>query len=148
MGLYPTNELSRDQANQVDGYVNHLSLSANKLRVCRLGSEQLTEYAEEHNLTRQTALLSHIENHQILLANPDIYHLILNGYYLRRNDNTDKVFSPLIMNFELTVFDEFHIFSAPQIVSVVNAMLLTRAVFGAGRRKFLFLSATPAPQMR
>jgi len=148
MGLYPTNELSRDQESQVNGYVKQLSLAPRPQRVCRLSGEQLTEYADEHNVSRQTELLRRIEQSEILLANPDIYHLIMNGYYLRNSDARDKVFNALIKNFTLTVFDEFHIFSAPQIVSVVNAMLLTRATHGAGSRKFLFLSATPAKQLR
>jgi CRISPR-associated endonuclease/helicase Cas3 len=147
MGLYPTNELSRDQEAQVDGYVEQLSLTPRPQRVCRLSGEQLTEYADEHNVSRQTELLRRIEQSEILLTNPDIYHLIMNGYYLRRSDAVDKVFNPLIKNFGLTVFDEFHIFSAPQIVSVVNAMLLARATHGAGSRKFLFLSATPSEQL-
>lgn len=148
MGLYPTNELSRDQESQVDGYVKQLSLTPRPQRVCRLSSEQLTEFADEHNVSRQTELLRRIEQSEILLANPDIYHLIMNVYYLRHSDARDKVFNPLIKNFTLTVFDEFHIFSAPQIVSVVNAMLLTRATHGSGSRKFLFLSATPSGQLR
>jgi CRISPR-associated endonuclease/helicase Cas3 len=148
MGLYPTNELSRDQESQVDGYVKELSLTPRPQRVCRLSGEQLTEYADEHNVSRQTELLRRIEQSEILLANPDIYHLIMNGYYLRQSDARDKVFNPLIKNFTLTVFDEFHIFTAPQIVSVVNAMLLTRATHAAGGRKFLFLSATPSEQLR
>ncbi|MBO0797280.1 MAG: type I-D CRISPR-associated helicase Cas3' [Blastocatellia bacterium] len=147
IGLYPTNELSRDQERQVAGYVKQLSLVPRPQRVCRLSSEQLTEYAGEHNVSRQTELLRRIEQSEILLANPDIYHLIMNGYYLRPIDARDKVFNPLIKNFALTVFDEFHIFSAPQIVGVVNAMLLTRATHGAGNRKFLFLSATPSQQL-
>src|SRR5262245_55148080 len=148
MGLYPTNELSRDQENQVGGYIKQLSIIPRPQRICRLSGEQLTEYADEHNVSRQTELLRRIEQSEILLANPDIYHLIMNGYYLRNRDARDKVFNALIKNFTLTVFDEFHIFSAPQIVSVVNAMLLTRATHGAGSRKFLFLSATPAEQLR
>ncbi len=148
MGLYPTNELCRDQENQVDGYVKQLSFAPRPQRVCRLSGEQLTEYADEHGVSRQTDLLRRIEQSEILLTNPDIYHLIMNGYYLRHSDARDKVFSPLIKNFALTIFDEFHIFSAPQIVSVVNAMLLARATHGAGNRKFLFLSATPSEQLR
>lgn len=148
MGLYPTNELSRDQESQVESYTEQLSLTQHKQRVCRLDSESLTELAEEHNTSRQNELLTQFQEREILLANPDIYHLLMNGYYLRRNDLRDKMFSPLIKYFGLTVFDEFHIFSAPQIVSVVNALLLVRATHGTGQRKFLFLSATPSKQLR
>ena len=147
MGLYPTNELSRDQESQIENYVAQLSLTQQKQRVCRLSSEQLTDYALASGVSRQSELLRQIQEREILLTNPDIYHLIMNNYYLRRSDARDKVFSALIKNFELTVFDEFHIFGAPQIVSVVNSMLLTRATHGEGR-KFLFLSATPSTQLR
>lgn len=147
MGLYPTNELSRDQESQVDNYVSQLSLTQHKQRVCRLSSEQLTEYASASGVSRQGELLRQLQEREILLTNPDIYHLIMNGYYLRHSDARDKVFSTLVKNFSLTVFDEFHIFSAPQIVSVVNSMLLTRATHSTGR-KFLFLSATPSRQLR
>lgn len=148
MGLYPTNELSRDQESQVKSYIEQLSLTQHKQRICRLDSEALTELAEGHNTSRQNELLTQFQEREILLTNPDIYHLLMNGYYLRRNDLHDKMFSPLIKNFGLTVFDEFHIFSAPQIVSVVNALLLVRATHGLGQRKFLFLSATPSKQLR
>jgi len=43
-GLYPTNELSRDQENQVGGYVKQLSLAPRPQRVCRLSGERLTEF--------------------------------------------------------------------------------------------------------
>jgi CRISPR-associated endonuclease/helicase Cas3 len=147
MGLYPTNELSRDQEGQVNSYVKHLSLAAHTQRVCRLNADELTEQASAHEVTRQTELLRRIDGCEILLTNPDNYHLILNGYYLRRSDVFHKVFDPLVKNFSLTVFDEFHIFSAPQIVSVVNSMLLVRRTHGTANHKFLFLSATPSDQL-
>jgi CRISPR-associated endonuclease/helicase Cas3 len=147
MGLYPTNELGRDQERQVSHYVSHLSLARHKQRVVRLNADELTEQATAHDVTRQTELLRRLDDCEILLTNPDIYHLILNGYYLRRSDVFHKVLDPLIKNFGLTVFDEFHIFSAPRIVSVVNSMLLARRTHGTARHKFLFLSATPSNQM-
>lgn len=148
IGLYPTNELGRDQERQVKHYVADLSLAQQPQRVCRLSSETLNEYAAANDVSRQDALLTQIKKSRIIITNPDIYHLIMNLYYLRPNNTRDKVFDVLIKSFDLTVFDEFHIFSAPQIVSAINSLLLTRATTGMGRKKFLFLSATPSPQLR
>ena len=45
-----------------------------------------------------------------------------------------------------SIFDEFHVFQAPQVVAVINALLFIHEVTGATRpRKFVFLSATPEP---
>lgn len=148
IGLYPTNELGRDQERQVNHYVAELSLAPHPQRVCPLTSETLTEYAAVNDTSRQDALLTRIKNSDIIITNPDIHHLVMNLYYLRPNDARDKVFDTLLKRFDLTVFDEFHIFSAPQIVSAVNSLLLARATTGAGRKKFLFLSATPSHQLR
>lgn len=143
LGLYPTNELGRDQEHQITHYVKHLSSTSFPQRVCRLDSEELTELSMKSNTSRREALVHKIETSEILLTNPDIHHLIMNGYYLRKVDNPDKIFDHLMKFFDLTVFDEFHLFGAPQIVSVVNAMLLARAT-QSSRRKYLFLSATPS----
>jgi CRISPR-associated endonuclease/helicase Cas3 len=148
IGLYPTNELGRDQDRQVKHYVTDLSLVPHPQRVCHLTSEVLTEYATANDVSRQNALMTRIKKSEIIITNPDIYHLVMNLYYLRPYDARDKVFNALTMSFDLTVFDEFHIFSAPQIVSAVNSLLLMRATTSHGRKKFLFLSATPSPQLK
>ena len=83
-----------------------------------------------------------------MLTNPDIFHYIHDFRYLRRDrkklsrgDNADKLFRKIDDNYKLFVFDEFHVFSSPQIASVLNAMLLIKHT--STPRKFLFLSATP-----
>ncbi|MFM5942163.1 MAG: type I-D CRISPR-associated helicase Cas3', partial [Dolichospermum sp.] len=45
-------------------------------------------------------------------------------------------------NYKLFIYDEFHIFSSPQIASVINTILLIKHT-GEANKKFLFLSATP-----
>ena len=46
---------------------------------------------------------------------------------------------------DLFIFDEFHVFAAPQVASVLNTLLLIRCT--NRRKKFLFLSATPSNQL-
>jgi CRISPR-associated endonuclease/helicase Cas3 len=70
-------------------------------------------------------------------------------YYIRpgaRGDAPDRIIEYLLQSFEQLVFDEFHVFQSPQVVSVMNALLFIHAVTGETRpRKFVFLSATPEP---
>lgn len=147
VALYPTNELGRDQASQLENYVEQFHLSP-RPRVCRLSADLLATAASTAGVTRQTELLTRFQESETILTNPDIYHYILNLYYLRSTDNRDRVFARLVNNFDLVVFDEFHLFRTPQVVSVINAVLLTRRVAGHGRKKFLFLSATPSNLLR
>jgi CRISPR-associated endonuclease/helicase Cas3 len=62
---------------------------------------------------------------------------------LGKGDNPDKLFRKIDESYKIFLFDEFHIFSSPQIASVLNALLLIKHTSGSGR-KFLFLSATPS----
>lgn len=147
LALYPTNELGRDQESQLSNYVKQLRLSLPP-RVCRISASLLAAAADMAGVTKQTELLTRFQESEIILTNPDIYHYILNLYYLRPMDARDKVFTRLVNNFDLVVFDEFHLFSTPQAVSAMNAILLTRRISGPGRKKFLFLSATPSDLLR
>jgi CRISPR-associated endonuclease/helicase Cas3 len=147
LALYPTNELGRDQESQIRNYIErfHLSLPP---RVCRISADLLATMAETAGVTKQTELLTRFQESEIILTNPDIYHYIFNLYYLRPLDNRDKVFARLVNNFDLVVFDEFHLFGTPQAVSAINSIFLTRHISGPGRKKFLFLSATPSPLLQ
>ena len=78
---------------------------------------------------------------EIILTNPDIFHYLHRGAYLTPYDNPDLLWNKIDKRFDLLVFDEFHVFSAPQIASAINTMLLIRHT--NRRKKFLFLSATP-----
>jgi CRISPR-associated endonuclease/helicase Cas3 len=149
LGLYPTNELSRDQRRQVERYVEAYSANLSPTpRVERITGRILREYcAAKRDVSKQTKLLTLIRQGEVVLSNPDIYHYVFNLFYRHKNQNPDVVFQEVIKNFDLTVFDEFHIFRVPQIASVVNTLLLIRRSEGVGRKKFLFLSATPSNLM-
>ncbi len=140
IGLYPTNELARDQETQIQGYVEQFQPDV-KPRVKRLSGQDLEIYAENEGLRKAAAIGSRASNSEILLTNPDIFHYLHRGAYLTRNDSPDKVWGRIDKDFDLFIFDEFHVFAAPQIASVINTMLLIR--YTNCRKKFLFLSATP-----
>lgn len=146
MTMYPTNELIRDQAAQTERTLREWQ-PMQRFNPTIVTSPELREIVARGAFARKAdALRSLAANHEILLTNPDIFHYIAQFFYTRRNDAPDYVIGHLIDLFNLLTFDEFHIFQAPQVVSVLNAMLLIRRVTGPRQpKRFLFLSATPAP---
>lgn len=146
LAMYPTNELARDQEKQVRNY-KKLFQPEHDPQIYRLNRDILEDFVTTNQLpSKQSGLLNISNNSEILLSNPDIFHYIHDFRYLRRNkegkgDNADKLFRRIDEKYKLFVFDEFHIFSSPQISSITNSLLLIKHT--APSKKFLFLSATP-----
>ncbi|OKH17968.1 type I-D CRISPR-associated helicase Cas3' [[Limnothrix rosea] IAM M-220] len=141
ISLYPTNELARDQELQIQKYIE-LFQPKFKPRYTRLSGELLEVYAENEGLKKGAAIATRTGQSEILMSNPDIFHYLHRGAYLTPLDNRDKLWGRINQDFGLFIFDEFHIFSAPQVSSVLNTMLLIRTTQSINK-KFLFLSATP-----
>ncbi len=148
MAMYPTNELIRDQEHQFEQ--TKIRWNRPDLDVTRLDAHQLDQIEAETELRRRADALVHSwVNHEVVLTNPDIFHYVMEQYYIRtgeRGDAPDRVVEPLLRLFDHLIFDEFHVFQAPQVVAVINALLFIHEVTGATQpRKFVFLSATPEP---
>ncbi|WP_008316992.1 type I-D CRISPR-associated helicase Cas3' [Leptolyngbya sp. PCC 6406] len=141
MALYPTNALASDQETQVRDYIQQFQ-PANAPRVNRLSGPELEVYAENEGLRKGSAIASRSGQSEILITNPDIFHYLHRGAYLTGKDTPDKLWNRIDKDFDLFIFDEFHVFAAPQVASVLNTMLLIQAT--NRRKKFLFLSATPS----
>jgi len=144
VSLYPTNELARDQEKQIWHYIEQFQ-PENKPRVARLSGAELEIYAEHEGLRKGAAISTRTSQSEVLLTNPDIFHYLHRGAYLVSGDSPDKLWGRIDKDFDLFIFDEFHVFAAPQISSVINTMLLIRCT--NRRKKFLFLSATPDNQL-
>lgn len=140
IALYPTNELARDQEMQIQGYIDVFQ-PENNPRLARLSSAELEIYAENEGLKKSAAISTLTNQREVILTNPDILHYLHRGAYLIPGDSPDKLWGRIDKDFDLFIFDEFHIFAAPQIASVINTMLLITST--NRRKKFLFLSATP-----
>jgi len=148
MAMYPTNELISDQVRQFEQ--TKIRWNRSDLQVTRLDAQKLDQVEAETELHRRADALVHSwRNYEVVLTNPDIFHYVLEQYYIRtgaRGDAPDWVVEYLLQAFEQLVFDEFHVFQAPQVVAVINALLFIHEVTGTTRpRKFVFLSATPEP---
>ena len=144
LAMYPTNELARDQQRQISEYIQVFKPN-NEPRITRLSGAELEIYAQSESISKQQAIMDKIENSEIIQTNPDILHYLRTRAYLMPKDRPDKLYSPLDNKFDFFIFDEFHVFNAPQIASVINTMLLVRHT--NRRKKYLFLSATPETQL-
>jgi CRISPR-associated endonuclease/helicase Cas3 len=148
LAMYPTNELARDQERQVQNYKAQFNPDYDP-QIYRLTGATLEDFVETKNLSsKQQGIIDRTDNSEILLTNPDIFHYIHSFRYLRRSpknpnkgDNADKLFRKVDEAYRLFIFDEFHVFSSPQIASVLNSILLMKHT--SPGKKFLFLSATP-----
>lgn len=146
LAMYPTNELIRDQKRAVE---QMQQVWGTEFPVTLLNSHTLDEQmAACSTLKRGDALLSLMRNGDLVLSNPDVFHYLMQMFYVRqgpKGDAPDKIVGAFLRLFDQLTFDEFHIFKTPQIISVLNALLFLDQTGGANR--YLFLSATPDPLM-
>lgn len=147
ISLYPTNELARDQESQIGHYIQ-LFEPFDQPRVTRLSAADLELYAEHEGIGKSAAILTLTSQREVILTNPDIFHYLHRGAYIiggEKGDSPDKLWGRIDKDFDLFILDEFHVYAAPQIASVINTMLLIKST--NRRKKFLFLSATPDQQL-
>jgi CRISPR-associated endonuclease/helicase Cas3 len=81
IGLYPTNELARDQEHQTIDYIAKFKPSHDP-RVVRLSGAELEIYAENEGLRKSSAITTRTSQSEVLLTNPDIFHYLHRGAYL------------------------------------------------------------------
>jgi CRISPR-associated endonuclease/helicase Cas3 len=142
LAMYPTNELARDQEVQLTDITAKWKAHFQYERITAARLEQMVAIDALQRKSRAIEFLT--DNNQVILTNPDIFHYLAQFFYTRRDDAPDWLFGRKIAeNFDQFIFDEFHIFTTPQVVSVVNALLLLREISGHQAKRFLFLSATP-----
>lgn len=147
IALYPTNELARDQETQTRKYIADFQ-PPNNPRVTRLSGAELEIYAENEDISKGAAIATRTSQSEVLLTNPDIFHFLHRGAYIikgQKGDSPDKLWGRIDKDFDLFIFDEFHVYAAPQVAGMINTMLLIRAT--NRHKKFLFLSATPNEQL-
>ncbi|MFM6190983.1 type I-D CRISPR-associated helicase Cas3' [Planktothrix sp.] len=138
---YPTNELIRDQAKQVHKWSKDLKLT---IESHQLNSQTLAELIRNEGLNKIETLRTIAKDKNLVLTNPDIFTLIHRFFYNQYRGNVAQLSQIWFNYFRYVVFDEFHIFSAPQVTNVLDSIAFSRA--NANQKypvKFLFLSATP-----
>ena len=145
LAMYPTNELIRDQREQIKSYCE---LFSRDITPECMFSERLYELRAELELGSQASAIEFLAGrHEILLTNPDIFNLIANFKYMAEHQNPDRLLQTVLECYDIFLFDEFHIYDVSQVVSVLTAMLFIIEQTRGTRyqKKFVFLSATPNP---
>lgn len=144
--MYPTNELIADQTHGLNEQLESWPMPYWRGRKPVheiLNGPRLDKLQEDIDLSRADTL-RWVLDHDLLLTNPDMFHLMIQFAYRRHSASRDTILGELVHRYRLFVFDEFHLFGAAQTASVLIAVLLLQAI-GSIRRppRFLFLSATP-----
>ncbi len=144
-GMYPTIELSRDQARQFEGYCNSFQCSMIHLP---LWGAEITRLAKKHGFKeRGEWLVAQFKNHGVILTNPDIFNLVMNYRYRTFVHNAVELPYSLGIGYNYFVFDEFHVFEMPQIVSALTAILWLVEHNPSQPPRFVFSSATPEREL-
>ena len=148
IAMYPTNELVQDQYYALPRYEQNL-----QIRLPRYGtmySDKITQLMRENdNKVRLEEVRKLLERNGILLTNPDLIHLMMSHQYGWDHQRKEL---PVTIGayFDYFLFDEFHIFGVPQVISVMNMLGYLNVNYHnkpADRKKFIFLSATPSKLM-
>jgi CRISPR-associated endonuclease/helicase Cas3 len=145
IAMYPTNELIQDQHGSLSKYEQRLEMRMPSNAT--MFSAEITRLMRKHNTSiRLEEVRRLLERNGILLTNPDLIHLMMSHQY--GWDHLRKELPVAIgANFDYFLFDEFHVFGVPQIISVMNMLGYLTAYYQnkhADRMKFVFLSATPS----
>lgn len=139
--LYPTNELIKDQEKQVARYINDFGL-VKDYKV--MYSESVTEEVERRPYikSRSSVIQTWLKTYDYILSNPDLFHLLGSYNYGSNQDKREHVYQ-IPANLEYIIFDEFHIFGPPQVISVLNILNYYKVAFPYLKLRYIFLSATP-----
>src|SRR6266566_800727 len=148
IAMYPTNELIQDQYHALPSYQQRLNISLPHTAL--MFSDEITRLMREHDQTvRMEAVRSLLRKNKILLTNPDLVHLMMSRQYGWEHQRKELPFE-IGAYFDYFLFDEFHVFGVPQVISVMNMLGYLTVNYHdrpADRKKFVFLSATPSQLM-
>jgi CRISPR-associated endonuclease/helicase Cas3 len=148
IATYPTNELLRDQRKGVEANAARFGRTLDLKEM--YGAEITRLQQQRDDLTRADMVRQLLGDSTALLTNPDLFHLLM-SYHYGYNQRRELV-QRVQANFDYYIFDEFHIFEAPQRIAILNAInaiaVEDRPKAGGERHKVIFLSATPDEQMQ
>lgn len=145
--MFPTNELANDQQRALQSLLPRWMTPRWAKRAPDYGvinAAKIDELQEQIEHIKRADALEMIIDNELVLTNPDIFNLIMSFGYNRFGVARDRLVNRLASHFPLFVFDEFHLFGAPQSAAVMIAVLLIQQLVSSQRPpRFLFLSATP-----
>lgn len=153
-GVYPTNELIRDQERSLKDWLDPYD----RHQLLRIDSKMLDEWQNaieglSHSKTWETILNWRGTMGTTILTNPDILFYTFFGLYGGNKKSKDgkpgpfagineRLFS-LVTNYQIFIFDEFHLYNIKQMADVVFFVSTLQAINPNKGRVFIFASATP-----
>jgi len=139
-GVYPTNELIRDQERALQPWLDPDGNCA----LLRIDSQQLDEWQTKLGLNRHAPTWERLLNWTpTVLTNPDILFYTFFGLYGQGLPGLSQRINALVGSYRLFIFDEFHLYNVKQMADVVYLAATLQAINPAIGRVFLFASATP-----
>jgi len=155
IGIYPTNELIEDQLRALRGAVGALGpqLAVDSAHFLQIDSRSLDCMELEYEQRGHSPTLDIILGWETsILTNPDIVYLTFFGHYVP--GNADQYLKGLaaklhqkLLQHDLFIFDEFHLYDAKQIGNVVTMLGTMHALQPDRGKAFIFSSATPLDAM-
>lgn len=145
IAMYPTNELVKDQWKGLESYGQRLDVKSPRSEM--MYGARITELKRLHETkTRLAEVRKLLVNNAVMLTNPDLVHLMMSHQY--GWDYLRKELPTIVGSYyDYLLFDEFHVFGVPQVVSVMNMLGYLDVTYRdrpSERKKFVFLSATPS----
>jgi CRISPR-associated helicase Cas3 len=140
-GVYPTNELTRDQERALKPWID-------PHRLLRIDSRQLDHWQDaldkqQHATTFETVM--HWK--PTILTNPDILFYTFFGLYQGPEGLNQRLFT-LLGEYRLFIFDEFHLYNVKQMADVAFLVATLHTINPERGRVFIFASATPESPVR
>jgi len=141
LGVYPTNELIRDQQRALQPWIDPQS----DYCLLRVDSAQLDHWQAVLDLKRHSETLETLMHWQpTLLTNPDILFYIFFGLYGDYPASVRQRLFTLVGDiYRLFLFDEFHLYNVKQVADVAFLIGALQRINPARGRVFIFASATP-----
>ncbi|HKZ79722.1 MAG TPA: type I-D CRISPR-associated helicase Cas3' [Anaerolineae bacterium] len=142
LGIYPTNELIRDQEGALRAYLRQDD-------VVRIDSDELDYWQDVMHVRGHTAALQPIMavwEKKALLTNPDILYLMaydLYGYSSKVGYR-ERIFQALLNEYPVIAFDEFHLYDTKQVGNVAFIVGTIARLAPNKPHLFIFSSATPS----
>ena len=154
IGVYPTNELIRDQERSLKDWLD----PHDQHQLLRIDSKMLDEWQTalegiSHSKTWETLLNWRGTMGTSIVTNPDILFYTFFGLYGGGQKGKDKKLSPfaginerlfsLVMNYQIFIFDEFHLYNIKQMADVAFLVGTLEAINPNKGHVYIFASATP-----
>ncbi len=143
IGVYPTNELIKDQ---------ELSLCERGVKeLIRIDSLELDQWQQRmemlaHVQVLHTIMGSWIDEYPIVFTNPDILYLLMYNLYAYHHaflSYRDRILHYIINNYPIIVFDEFHSYNVKQQANAAFIAAVAARLAPEKPHVFIFSSATP-----